>query len=209
MTVCVFVSDLHTRDIDPPEGDLLINCGDMTFRGKANEVHWYKNWLKKQRPKYKEIVWIAGNHDFNADYWGDEIAEETNTIYLENSGCEVLGLKIWGSPITPTFYNWAFMKDRGSDIRSIWKLIPKDLDLLMCHGPAYGILDTTPFQPGEHVGCQDLLDAILNKKPRYFAHGHLHDPGGQMVVGDHTTFINAAICDEEYNPTNKIQVLEI
>lgn len=213
MTVCIFVSDLHTRDIDPPPGDILINCGDNTFRGKANEVNWLKGWLKKQRPKYKEVIWINGNHDFNGEYWGPEVAKETDTIYLENSGCEVLGLKIWGTPYTPTFFNWHFMLDRGEPIKKVWDMIPEGLDLLMVHGPMNGYLDTTPYDPGKHLGCEELRKRVGVVKPKVFASGHFHDSHGQIEKvwddGSKTIIINAATCDENYDPTNPPIILEL
>lgn len=208
MTVCIFVSDLHTREIDPPPGDILINCGDITFQGTKKEVAWYTEWLKKQRPKYKQIVWIAGNHDFNAHYWGPEVAKETDTIYLHNSGCEVEGLKIWGSPFSPTFGDWYAMRNRGDDIQEIWNMIPEGMDIVLAHSPALGILDTTPYE-NHPVGCKNLLETIKIKKPRVLASGHLHDCGGRMEEHFGITFVNAAICDEQYNPTNQPVVLEL
>lgn len=207
MTRVVFVSDLHTKDIDPPEGDLLINCGDWTFVGKASEVNWSHGWLTRQANRYKAVVWVAGNHDFDAEEWGPRIAEETGTIYLESTGCEVLGLKIWGSPYTPTFYDWHFMADRGNDIRKIWKQIPEGLDILITHGPPYGILDSSPGICG-NVGCWDLLDIVRRQKPKYHCFGHIHGGYGTKVVGD-TTFINCAICDEAYFPEHAPIVIDI
>jgi hypothetical protein len=37
-----------------------------------------------------------------------------NATYLENSGSEMLGLKIWRSPVQPEFNNWAFNVARGA-----------------------------------------------------------------------------------------------
>lgn len=58
--------------------------------------------------------------------------------YLEDSGCEVLGYKIWGSPWSPTFFNWAFNLDIGEPLASKWELIPNDTEILITHGPPIG-----------------------------------------------------------------------
>jgi hypothetical protein len=36
------------------------------------------------------------------------------------------------------FYDWAFLKHRGDAINEIWKKIPKDVDILVTHGPPLG-----------------------------------------------------------------------
>jgi len=203
----VFVSDLHLKGIDPPEGDILFNCGDMTMNGRNREIEWYKDWLMKQKSKYQQIVWIAGNHDYEASNWGPKLAGYTNTIYLENSGCKVEGLNIWGSPYTPTFGYWAFMKSRGNEIRKVWDKIPEKLDVLITHGPPYTVLDEIPLR-GEHVGCWDLLDIVKQRKPRIHAFGHIHYSYGKSRKFD-TLFINAAICTEQYTADNAPIIVEI
>ena len=202
------VSDLHTRDIDPPEGDLLINCGDHTFQGTIKEIQWYRSWLDRQKPRYQQICWINGNHDFNGEYWGPELAKETGTIYLQDSLVEVLGLKIYGSPCSPTFGRWAFMRDRGNDIRQVWEKIPEGLDICMTHSPPFGINDWVP-RSEEHAGCWDLLDILKKRKPKYHVSGHLHWNGGLVKKEHGITFINAAVCNEEYSPNNQIVSFEI
>ena len=54
---------------------------------------------------------------------------------------EIDGIKIWGSPITPYFYGWAYNRNRGEEIKKHWDLIPDDIDILVTHGPAFGIMD--------------------------------------------------------------------
>ncbi len=53
------------------------------------------------------------------------------------------GLKFYGSPWQPTFHNWAFNLDRGEEIKKVWDKIPNDTDVLITHGPPFGILDKT------------------------------------------------------------------
>lgn len=204
----VFVSDLHQQWITPPEGDILFICGDSTWQGTAKEVHNFKDWLNEQRSRYKHRVFVAGNHDFNCEFWGPTLAEETDSIYLEDSGCELMGLKIYGSPITPTFGQWHFMKDRGDDIRKTWDKIPEGLSILLTHGPPFGILDWAP-RSKESVGCWDLLDIVKKRKPQVHCFGHLHFDGGKTLDRFGIKFINAAVCNEEYSPENDVIVVEL
>ncbi len=115
---CVAVSDIHMRDVRTPSADLLIVSGDMTMKGTPEEMSWFGSWLDRQPAKHK--VWIAGNHEMGIEETPDlaiRIAFETDSIYLNDSEVEIEGVRIWGSPITPAFYDWAFNRKRGSEIR--------------------------------------------------------------------------------------------
>ena len=93
-------------------------------------------------------------------------------------------------------------------------MIPDDTDILITHGPPYGILDRTSFyHEGEdpHVGCKELLDAVTEKlKLRLHLFGHVH-PGHGVYSNNiwPTKFVNAAICDEKYRPIQKPIVVEL
>ena len=213
----VACSDLHCHEVDLPEGDLLIVAGDMTWRGEEHEIRWFGNYLRKHRAKFKHApVIIAGNHDFGFQEdrrWALSLLPK-DVIYLENSGITIEGLKIWGSPITPTFFDWAFMKDRGNSIRKIWNLIPEDLDVLITHGPPHGIFDEVPYGGGrsERVGCWDLKDVLfrqLQNPPKVHLFGHIHAWGGHNKKIGKTHFYNVAICDESYGIGNAPTVIEI
>ena len=44
----VCLSDTHLRtDIDVPDGDVLIHCGDLTRRGGLHEIQETMEWLAK------------------------------------------------------------------------------------------------------------------------------------------------------------------
>ena len=60
----------------------------------------------------------------------------------------------------------------------------------------------------EHIGCADLLERVQELKPRVHAFGHVH--GGSGVEQRHDiTFVNASICDAEYNPVNPVRVIDL
>jgi len=77
--------------------------------------------------------------------------------------------------------------------------IPENIDVLITHGPPFGILDKTVR--GEKVGCQDLLAAIKRIKPKFHIFGHIHEDYG-TVTKDETTFVNASLLNERYYYTN-------
>lgn len=87
-----------------------------------------------------------------------------NVVYLKDSLITIGGLKIWGSPITPWFFNWAFNRHRGDLIKRHWDLIPKDTDILITHGPMFRVLDKN--SENQHVGCKDLFNKVKEIKPK-------------------------------------------
>lgn len=205
----VLISDTHGahKTVQVPEGDVLIHAGDLSKRGEEGEVKEFLDWFSKQPHTYK--VFVAGNHDWlferrSAEYIKSLIPE--NIIYLNDSGVEINGVYIWGSPIQPTFYNWAFNRDRGEDIKRHWDLIPEHTDVLITHGPPYGILDKT-FR-GEHVGCQDLMNAIHEIQPKLHVFGHIHEGYG-IQQSKQTNFVNASILDQKYRCVNQPIVINI
>jgi len=208
MPTIACVSDTHDqhKSIEVPDADILVHAGDITMNGTPSKLMDFNDWLGEQPHKYKIV--IAGNHDFYLEKHpecGQEIL--SNCIYLNDSGCEVMGLKFWGSPVQPWFFDWAFNRQRGDDIKKHWDLIPNDTDVLITHGPPYGILDDT-FRSGP-LGCKDLLDAVGRVKPKLHVFGHIHPPRGVKIFNG-TTFVNAAALDDDYNPWNiPAEIVEI
>lgn len=194
------ISDLHGFQPDLPGGDLLIICGDLTARDTKDEYKKFISWLSSL--SYRCKIVIAGNHDGLIEKGMIHIdSAEDNIHYLCDSGFEFEGIKIWGSPYTPTFLSWYFMRDRGNDIKRHWDLIPSDIDILITHGPPYGIFDETDDEI--RVGCQDLQQAVLDKvKPSLHCFGHIHEGGGSISEIDGITFVNCSYVDERYRPAN-------
>ena len=212
---CVAVSDIHLQDVLTPEADLLLVAGDMTMDGSKVQLDWFEQWLSRKPQKYK--VWIAGNHEIGLESnpeWATKLAAGTKTIYLEDSGIEINGISIWGSPVSPWFHQWAFNRQRGSDIKKHWRLIPEGTDILMTHGPPSGHLDFNCH--GEHLGCADLravIESGLSYPPEVMVFGHIHHAYGVESLlradGKIIKLINACICNEQYNAVNEAVVFEI
>lgn len=207
----VFISDTHEQHeqlTNLPKADMIIHGGDITNRGKVQEVDEFIEWFARLDYKYK--VFIAGNHDFHLEkYAWYEIQERLpeGMYYLCNSSVEIEGVHIWGSPITPTFYNWAFMRDRGVNIRREWDKMPtENLDILITHGPPARVLDRC--MNGDIVGCEDLLQTVNTVKPKYHLFGHIHEGYG-IYKGEDTTFINGSVLDHNYQLKNEPIVFEV
>ncbi len=135
------------------------------------------------------------------------LSEHPKLIYLQDSGCEVAGLRIWGSPWQPEFGRWAFnLKRRGARLREAWSKIPLDTDILITHGPPYGVLDQ--LVDGERVGCELLAERLQVVHPRLHVFGHIHWAYRQMHLNG-TSFVNASTCDEEHRPLNPPVVIDM
>lgn len=198
----VFISDTHSYhdQLVLPKGDMIIHAGDLSKRGSEHEIAAFIAWFEKLDFKYK--IFIAGNHDF---YFERAPASSIEKIvpdsihYLNDSGVEIEGIKIWGSPVQPAFFDWAFNRVRGEDIKKHWDLIPKDTDILVTHGPPYGILDKTIR--GENVGCEELSNFLKTAPIKINVYGHIHEAYGMRVV-NHTKFINASVVNLNYQVVN-------
>ena len=205
----VCISDTHGQHakLSVPDGDILIHAGDfMAFGDTPKEIADFNHWLGKQAYWFKIVT--AGNHDLMFERHPGAARELLgNAIYLENSGIEVAGLKIWGSPVQPEFNNWAFNVARGEAIRGYWKMIPAGTDVLVTHGPPFGVLDKS-HPSSAHLGCEELAKAVEQIKPRLHVFGHIHGGYGS-ITGDGTRFVNASVVNEAYQLIHQPQVVEI
>jgi Icc-related predicted phosphoesterase len=217
MTRIVAISDTHGKHLglQVPDGDVLIHCGDFCNHGTYKDAVKFIGWFQTIPHKHK--IFIAGNHDlvFEQGSYNDittltEVMLSANTHYLNDSGVNLHGINFWGSPVQPRFFNWAFNRDRGPDIKKHWDKIPSNTDVLITHGPPYGILDEAPRVTGfDHVGCKDLLQSTLDIAPKLHLFGHIHFSGGKSFIAPKTTYINASLADENYAITQKPFVIDI
>jgi Icc-related predicted phosphoesterase len=206
--VC-FISDTHNLldQVKLPPADILIHAGDATNHGRPEEIVAFNSHLGLVKDRYRHIVFVAGNHDWLFERDPDAARSiMTNCIYLMDSEVTIEGLRIYGSPWQPRFYDWAFNLNRGRQMAEKWRQIPHGLDVLVTHGPPWGILDIT--YRNDHAGCEDLLERIEEVKPRWHVFGHIHHSYG-IQTGEPTSFVNACICNESYRATNAPIVVDI
>jgi Icc-related predicted phosphoesterase len=211
----VCISDVHGKwnKIEIPECDLLVSAGDYSFTGEIHMVKDFHKWMNKQPAKHK--ISVQGNHEKwverNFDLAKQMAKEACPDIHFIDEGLvEIEELKIWCSAITPFFYNWAWNRYRGEEIKKHWDKIPLNIDFLITHGPPYGILDTVSFhRPIENLGCKELANKIKElKNLKIHSFGHIHDSYGVYDNGL-VKFINASICNEDYRPINEPITIEL
>lgn len=203
----VFLSDTHSRHaaIEVPAGDLVVHTGDFTLRGEHAECVGFLDWYGRLPHRFK--VLIAGNHDFLAERDPDAFRAliPPNVTYLEDSLATLEGLRIWGSPITPWFHDWAFNRRRGEPISQHWERIPEGIDVLAVHGPPSAVLDRTIR--GDSVGCEDLTTHIARVRPRIVAFGHIHEAHG-IVERDGIVYVNSCVLDVRHRIAKPPVVLD-
>ena len=199
--IIVSISDTHGLHwgLDIPDGDVLIHAGDITLAGTIDQVKDFDRFLGSLPHSHKIV--IAGNHDFCFERDREaSSAQLTNCIYLQDEEVQVQGVRFYGSPWQPWFFDWAFNLKRGPEIREKWNLIPRGTDVLITHGPPFGHGDLTMRR--EAAGCKNLLEVVEGIKPQIHIFGHIHEGAGVTENGE-TVFINASTCDSEYRPVNR------
>ena len=187
------------------DGDVLVHAGDISNVGKTHEIKDFLDWFSNTDFTHK--IFIAGNHDFGFEQVHDIAPEykEKGVHYLFDSEVVIDGIKFYGSPWQPEFYDWAFNLPRGEKLAEKWALIPENTDILITHGPASGMLDWVPS--GLQVGCRDLFHRIMEVQPKIHVCGHIHCAYGQKNFNG-VEFLNAAVLNERYVHENKPIVID-
>jgi Icc-related predicted phosphoesterase len=191
-----------------PAGDVLVHAGDFTLTGYyTTDTTAFAEWFEAQPHKYK--ILIPGNHD-----WLFEEREEyarslfKDTHILINEGVEIEGLKFWGSPVQPIFYDWAFNK-LPKELEATFSMIPEGTDVVITHTPPKNQLDLVDRRGGGHVGCPILAKHIRRVKPQVHIFGHIHEGYGIHVSNRSTTYINASIVNIRYKATNQPITIDV
>jgi Icc-related predicted phosphoesterase len=207
----VCISDTHSKvipDDQIPECDVIIHAGDITNNGKIfwlqQQAEWFRHLVDT---KCLHLCCIGGNHDFildgfrkeNSEYALDSVFASNRVHYLRDSSVTLrfMGrekpVKFYGTPWTISG-EWAFSEMDRYKRREIFDKIPMDTDILVSHGPPYGVLDRC--DNGSHgygsVGDLELLGAVERVRPLVHCFGHIHDGAGLTKIGG-TTFVNAAV----------------
>lgn len=202
----VLMSDSHTyhQQIEVPDGDIFIHCGDATFNGARKEIVEFNRWLGTLPHTNK--LFVAGNHDFLFEEDAEQ-AESlmTNAIYLKDSMVDIQGIKVWGSPWVNKFFDWAFMLPEEG-LKVMFDKIPTGIDVLATHGPPWGILDTV--NRGGHAGSKELYKAIRRAMPKIVCFGHIHEGYG-MLEEDDIKYYNCSVNNAGYDPVNKPFVIDL
>lgn len=210
------ISDTHTLHgfLDIPLDDdiaMVIHAGDATNYKDPymnnNEMKDFIEWFHSLHYAYK--IYVPGNHDtsYAASMHKGKIPSDITVLdhKLGNFG----GIRVFGSPYTPTFgVGWAYNRSRDK-IHSSWEQIPENIDILVTHGPPQTILDLN--QDGKEVGCKSLYRRVHEVKPRYHVFGHIHEQAGRTLTefGQPTTYINACTVNFKYQKINDGIIIDI
>ena len=201
-----FISDTHNLhdELQVPEVDLVVHCGDESTHGNAlkNEPEARKFFAWYVALDIPTKVFVPGNHSTAIEQALVRAADFPEVAFLIHDQMEWNGLKIFGSPYTPRFHDWAYMKKR-TQLDALWQSIPEDVDILVTHGPPKGVLDVTRDIESKHlvqVGCAALRRHVDYRiQPKIHAFGHLHDEKGVSNYGMYTRgltqFINCSCCN--------------
>lgn len=218
MTKIVATSDFHGFLPEPgviEPCDLLLIGGDIcpvSDHSLMRQQTWlnsvFRRWLQQQLDEgvAKEIVGICGNHDFIGQTGvGRELLNDLPWHYLEDSSVELFGEVIHGSPYTPQFGDWAFMKT-DDRLRKHWDAIPDNVTILVTHGPPYKSCDKV-VRGNELVGSKTLRRRAFALKDMWLhVVGHIHEGYGEKPA-DHRV-ANVSRVDVRYEPTNSPAVFE-
>jgi Icc-related predicted phosphoesterase len=209
-------ADLHGHFPETPGGDLLIVAGDLTARDEMDGFENFHLWMHNQN--YRKKVYIAGNHDMNLKtflgYKGKHFYI-SEAEYLEDSGIEFDGVKIWGTPWSKYFdginpFCKAFMKT-DKNLVKYYDKIPDDTDILISHGPPFDILDESYYDK-EKCGSQALLATLDRVRPKVFVCGHIHEGNGFLLLkheGPNTACYNVSHMNVHYKPVNPVVTIDL
>lgn len=228
------ISDTHNHEtVIIPKCDILVHSGDWTNKGTYSEVSNFMRWFSEV-PGPEHRVCIAGNHDFLPQSKPAEFRQlvPENVHYLQDSSVELCGLKIYGLPWSPFFYDWAFnaLEERGIDglaykggprhgvspdkdhpwMRDKCNLIPVDTNILLCHSPPrLGEIDRMFGR--QAIGSEELAKVVPHlKELKAGFYGHIHSArlSKPFEIGKATHY-NACSCNEEYEPVYPALEVEI
>ncbi len=201
----IAVSDLHGHLPEVPACDLLLLGGDLCPVGDHSvpfQAEWldtaFRAWLEVQPAR--KIIGVAGNHDFVFERLPEAVPGDLRWTYLQDELAEWEGLKIYGAPWQPWFFDWAFNLYED-DLVKKWQMVPPGTDVLVLHGPPYGYGDGVPERNGEvrRTGSPSLLRRIEEVRPKLAIFGHIHEGRGEWRVGP-TVLANVTLLDAHYEP---------
>lgn len=225
MKICA-TSDTHGFLPEIPECDIFIHAGDIcpVYNHKLEfQGQWINNdliaWLRNI--PCKELYIIPGNHDFY--FQSPNFRNQSLYYYLPHNMLIDRGrksryddLKLYGYPWQPWFLDWAFNAPKSEYYASTAQeevflnaklaQIPKDIDILISHGPPYKCGDKTP--DGRFVGSKALLEWIIVNQPKLVICGHIHNGFGEYYIGQ-TKILNVSYVNEDYQPAHPIVEIEL
>lgn len=214
MSKLIAFGDSHGHLPELPAGKYLVFVGDyqkgrMVYDDAKAEARRFMRFIGSQPHQHK--ILITGNHDDLFWMQPMEFAEECdrNHIYLMNS-----------TDLNDPFFkiqrigDLVFAGTHHGYRHAKWpNALTPDLpladhyDVLLTHGPAYGILDFEP-RGMENCGNQEWRQKMQDKlyKPKLHLFGHIHDQYGRT-----RRFCNVALSsnDDKKGLVNKPMIIDV
>lgn len=219
------ISDTHKMHgwlTIPKNIDIIIHSGDASNIKSPyyneQEMLDFIEWYSNLDIDYK--IYVGGNHDTSLEkkLITKELFTSKGITYIEHESIEIEGLKIFGSPYTPEFNNWAFNVKREK-LFKYWEAVPLDTQILITHGPPKYILDN---DHNELLGCKSLYKKVQQlDKLIFHQFGHVHsrlrnndtfiNRGIYQQYSDGPKYINASCVDLDYRiiPGNIITEIDL
>lgn len=209
------------------ECELLLICGDIIPLHIQFDMPKSKQWLIEEFKPWaaslpvEQVYFIAGNHDAwleRNDLIAHQIFSSHDKVtYLKNEYVDYLSIqdskvyRIFGTPYCHIYGNWPFMRDEET-LAYKFSQIPENVDILISHDAPYGVSDIC-FQgwsaDGQHKGCPELRDAIIEKKPKWNVKGHLHSTNREIEILGETKVVSCSILDESYRLIYDPQIIKL
>ncbi len=165
----VVLGDVHNRDVDVPEGDVIVVAGDFTNVGPVSFVERFLKRLKGR------VLAIPGNMDTKDVL--DFLEKEGVSIHRKT--VEINGLTFFGfggSSTTP------FNTPLEFDDEEIERLISGfKADVAVFHDTPYGFFD---WINGRSVGSMAIRRWIESVKPKIVFCAHIHEHKGVAKLND-------------------------
>jgi len=215
MKICA-ISDTHKQHKylklpSADEVDTIIHAGD--FSSLKSSFDDFLTWYSEL--DFKNKILVAGNHDGYVYEEGYQkiydICNKKGVIYLQDNSIEIDGIKFHGSPWSNRFGSWYFM-ELEEQLNRYWSMIPKDTDVLITHGPAYGegdrVNNNCSFD--RYVGSKTLkktIEKLSNLKLHIY--GHIHESYGLHPTKEGYISYNASSFDYYKTALNAPLVFEV
>ena len=227
----VALSDQHGCMPVVPACDLLLVAGDICpdrvqgtvamFRPELQQA-WFdrmiRPWFSAAPARYRVATW--GNHDFcgeRCDFSADSPSQAdpaalvigVDELVQIPRGAGEPPLRVWTTPWSAAFGDWAFMKSAG-ELATVYAQIPAAIDVLVTHQPPFGYGDLISDMSGDtmHVGSRELLAAIERVRPRLVVCGHIHGGHGHYEH-DGIAIYNVSVVDERYRNVHEPTVIDL
>jgi hypothetical protein len=170
-------------------------------------------WLAALPHKVK--LYVPGNHDFHLQVYPGPALQE-----MRNIGVTVVGLpgndhyaaytlpnamSLLGLPYVVNLPRWAFNIEEEK-LEAILKRIQYH-HIIVSHAPPMNCLDEIK---GKHVGISAYWEHALQRKPKHWIFGHIHEGYGTLnsdYLG--MQFHNVAMCNRAYEHVNAPLVLDL